>query len=70
MSQTDNCIRHPERASVARCQKHGGGLCQECLDNDPRCFDPDLFCKFRPQCVISFRDKEERRQARSQGEAL
>ena len=70
MSQTDYCSRHPERAIAVHCQKHGGGLCQECLDHSPRCFDPDLYCKFRPQCIIAFRDKEERRQARRQGEGL
>jgi hypothetical protein len=70
MSPTDYCSRHPERKIAVHCQKHGGGLCLECLENNPRCFDPDLYCKFRPQCVIAFNDKEASRQKRSQGEGL
>lgn len=55
------CRNHPEREAAALCQKYGHGLCADCLDQDPRCSDPDIYCKFRPQCIISFREKESRR---------
>jgi hypothetical protein len=58
MPDPDTCRRHPEALSVAQCFKHGHGVCAGCLENEPRCFDPDLYCKFRPQCLIHFQEKE------------
>ena len=68
MSQ-EHCRHHPAEPAVARCHKHGHGLCAACLDERPACFDPELYCKFRPQCVIAFQEKEARREARRQGES-
>ena len=31
------------------------------------CQDPDLYCKFRPQCMIHYMEKRRRRQARDGG---
>ena len=30
---------------------------------DPRCSDPELYCKYRTACLIHFMEKENRRQA-------
>jgi hypothetical protein len=61
------CGTHQDAESVIQCQKHQVGYCQECFDNGLSCRDPQLYCKFRQQCVIWFqsreRDREERRQA-------
>lgn len=68
MSPSDACRFHPDRPAVLTCQKHGQGLCAECLDTNPHCPDPELYCKFRPQCVTFFRRKELRRAAKNNGE--
>ena len=33
------------------------------------CQDPDLYCKFRPQCLIHFMDKRRRRRERNGDES-
>ncbi|MFZ5584792.1 MAG: hypothetical protein ACOZHQ_02570 [Thermodesulfobacteriota bacterium] len=58
MSSAQPCRQHPDRPAVALCQKYGHGACAECLANDPRCPDPAIYCKFRPQCLIFFQYKE------------
>ncbi|MGD9096539.1 MAG: hypothetical protein PVF97_00555 [Desulfobacterales bacterium] len=35
---------------------------------DPRCSDPDLYCKHRPSCLIHFKEKNRKR--RNSGEQL
>lgn len=67
MSRSYHCRIHPERPAAGLCQKYGHGLCAQCLENDPHCSDPTIYCKFRPQCIIAFREKEMRRQ-RKRGE--
>ena len=34
--------------------KHNYYLCEECLE----CRDPDIYCKFRPSCLIYFLSKK------------
>jgi len=33
------------------------------------CRDPDLYCKFRPQCLIHYKDKRRRKRERDGGES-
>jgi quercetin dioxygenase-like cupin family protein len=65
MPNPDTCRRHPEAPAVAQCLKHGHGICTACLEDEPRCWDPDLYCKFRPQCLIHFQEKELARASRA-----
>jgi hypothetical protein len=65
----DTCRRHPEAPVVAQCLKHGHGVCAVCLESEPRCSDPELYCKFRPQCLIHFREKELARENRAAGQS-
>jgi len=60
----DTCRNHPDRPAVALCQKYGHGYCEECLETDPHCSDPDIYCKFREQCVVHFQYKEHQREKR------
>lgn len=69
MATSDHCRYHPDRPAIVNCQKHGMGLCESCLDQDPHCPDPEIYCKFRPQCVIFFRRKELKRAANHGDEA-
>ena len=47
------CHNHPDREMKVACQKANfRGYCQECLDKGVPCFDPDIYCKFRSQCII------------------
>jgi hypothetical protein len=47
------CHNHPDIEARVTCQKNNTrGYCQECLDRGVPCFDPELYCKFRGQCVI------------------
>ena len=62
MSQPEVCRHHPDRKSAAYCQKYNTGLCEECLENDPKCADPSIYCKFREQCVIHYSEKEKKRE--------
>ena len=48
--EMDTCIRHPERETYYKCQKHNIALCEECLE----CRDPEIYCKFRTACSIWF----------------
>ncbi|MFH1057190.1 MAG: hypothetical protein V1797_00760 [Pseudomonadota bacterium] len=68
MSTDRPCRQHPESPAVALCQKYGHGLCAQCLETDPQCPDPTIYCKFRPQCLIFFNYKEQGRQERQPGE--
>lgn len=64
------CLFHPDQPAAAFCQKYGKGRCLDCLENDPRCPDPEIYCKFREQCVIFFHLKEKRRQERHEREGI
>ena len=51
------CRNHPGRDALAVCQKHETGFCRECceclnIDHCCECMDPQLYCKFRSQCII------------------
>ena len=50
-------INHPERGTRYECMKYNAFLCDECL----KCRDPELYCKFRTSCPISFMEKENAR---------
>ncbi|MBI5603619.1 MAG: hypothetical protein HY879_09695 [Deltaproteobacteria bacterium] len=52
------CRYHPEREGVFPCQKHQIYYCQDCFGQGVSCTDPNLFCKFRPQCLINESEKE------------
>ncbi|MFP4306177.1 MAG: hypothetical protein ACLFRG_03355 [Desulfococcaceae bacterium] len=56
----NTCVNHPDRETPYTCQKHGVHLCEECL----ACRDPELYCKFRPSCMIWMIHKERRREER------
>ena len=43
-----------------QCQKYQATMCEACL----QCKDPDLYCKFRPSCMIHFLEKERRGEKR------
>ena len=58
------CRNHPERPAAALCEKHLTGLCRECLDRDPLCTDPTVYCKFRSHCIINELMKERKREFR------
>ena len=58
------CRNHPDRAAAANCQKYPYGFCEECLEAEPQCPDPEIYCKFRPQCIVYFELKENRRNHR------
>jgi hypothetical protein len=47
----------PENAAEQhryKCEKHQVIMCEACL----KCKDPELYCKFRPSCMIHFLEKE------------
>ena len=58
------CRYHPDREARAVCQKMGVGYCEECLENGVSCTDPNLYCKFRPQCMIYALEKERKGEAK------
>lgn len=51
------CVCHPEIDSSYRCMKHNVYVCEDCLT----CRDPNIYCKFRPSCVIWFMDREKKK---------
>ncbi len=67
LSSDQTCQRHPQEPAAALCQKYGRGLCADCLEGDPLCPDPDIYCTHRPQCLVFFNFKEQRRQRRRSG---
>ena len=48
------CKNHIEVETGYFCHKHNYYMCKECL----RCSDPDIYCKFRPSCVVHFIEKK------------
>jgi hypothetical protein len=49
-----SCKNHPDSATTYLCQKHNYSVCEQCLN----CSDPNLYCKFRPSCIIFFKAKK------------
>ena len=47
-----------------KCEKHQVFMCRGCL----KCKDPELYCKFRPSCMIHFLEKEHESQGPTQSE--
>ncbi len=54
------CIHHPDIRTPYICLKYNIYLCEECL----KCKDPDIYCKHRTACPVSFIDKENKRSAK------
>ncbi len=53
------CHLHPDRDANVPCQKVNlRGYCEDCLEEGAPCFDPGIYCKFRPSCVIWARARE------------
>ena len=47
------CVNHPDRETNVVCQRlNSRGYCSECLEAGAPCFEPEVYCKFRGQCVI------------------
>ncbi len=46
------CRYHPDREAYVVCQKMLIGYCADCLEGCEGCTDPDIYCKFRTQCII------------------
>ena len=53
-------IEDGDTDAMYTCSKHQIHMCAL----DARCKDPDLYCKFRPSCMIHFLDKERARDAK------
>ncbi|KJS33766.1 MAG: B-box zinc finger [Desulfatitalea sp. BRH_c12] len=51
------CSCHPEIETQYICMKYNTYLCEECLT----CRDPELYCKYRPSCLIWFMTKRQKR---------
>lgn len=47
------CVNHPDEETQFKCLKYNTYLCKACL----KCRDPELYCKFRSSCPISFMEK-------------
>ena len=41
-----------------RCEKHQVDVSEE----NPTCKDPELYCKFRPSCIIHFLERERKKE--------
>ena len=54
------CDETDNEETIYICSKHQTKMCAACA----RCQDPELYCKFRPSCMIHFMDKERRRAAK------
>ena len=50
----EKCINHPDRETSYLCMKHNIYMCEECM----KCRDPDIYCKYRSSCPISFLSKK------------
>jgi hypothetical protein len=52
------CEQFKDGQQHYRCEKHEIEMCDACL----RCKDPELYCKFRPSCMIHFMEKERKKE--------
>jgi hypothetical protein len=58
------CEKFKDRKQQYTCEKHHMQMCAACF----KCKDPELYCKFRPSCMIHFLEKERKKEkAASQG---
>jgi uncharacterized 2Fe-2S/4Fe-4S cluster protein (DUF4445 family) len=48
------CVNHPDRETNYLCMKHNVYMCEECI----KCRDPEIYCKHRSSCPISFLSKK------------
>jgi hypothetical protein len=51
MAGRDRCRFHPEQEALIWCEKYEYGYCRSCAEQSA-CTDPDLYCKFRTQCLL------------------
>ena len=52
------CDHVAQDGAIYKCEKHQRIMCAACLE----CKDPELYCKFRPSCMIHFIEKERRKE--------
>ncbi len=59
------CCDDPKDNDAVRytCMKHQVEVCAACA----RCGDPQIYCKFRPGCMIHFMEKEQARERKHNG---
>jgi len=50
----EKCVNHPDRETNYLCMKHNIYMCEECM----KCRDPEIYCKYRSSCPISFLSKK------------
>ena len=50
----EKCANHPDRETNYLCMKHNIYMCEECM----KCRDPEIYCKYRSSCPISFLSKK------------
>lgn len=56
------CCEHYNGDDIQyECMKYQTKMCPDCA----ACKDPELYCKFRPSCMIYFMEKESARKKRS-----
>ncbi len=48
------CDQPSDHNARFKCEKHQITMCRTCL----KCKDAELYCKFRPSCMIHFLEKE------------
>ena len=68
MMEKYRCRFHPERKAVLYCEKYEYGYCDECLTDGQICTDPELYCKFRTQCIIWENCRDVLKERRAGGE--
>jgi hypothetical protein len=50
------CPENGEEQGRYKCEKHQTYMCEGCL----KCKDPELYCKYRPSCMIHYLEKHRR----------
>jgi hypothetical protein len=63
------CRYHRDREAYLICQKMDTGYCSECFDRSAVCSDPNGYCKFRSQCIIWEKTRNEKRNRREREDA-
>jgi hypothetical protein len=69
MEESATCEKHPDRKAAASCRRYNHGFCADCLDNEPVCPDPEMFCRYRERCLVYFSYKEKQREERHKAAA-
>ncbi len=58
ITRMGTCKNHRGEQARFLCQKYNYFLCDKCL----RCYDPEIYCKFRSACIINYKDKGDGKQ--------